>query len=327
LKIVLLAGGSSPEREISLRSGKAVYRSLNELNHKVFLVDPALGKNQPQSPEDFFNPDLNKNLISTKNYLDAFQLEVFKNADLVFIILHGKWGEDGTVQSILDLMNLKYTGSGVLGSSIGIDKHLSKVIVKHFGVITPDWKILNKNEKFIPEKIVEEIGLPCIFKPNDQGSTIGFSLVEKEEDLLKAYEEASKYSDQILIEKYVKGRELTVSILGDEALPIIEVKPKHKLYDYECKYTKGMTEYICPAELEENLAKEIQKQALIVFKACGCKVFGRVDFILDDNNVPYFLEINTLPGMTDLSLVPMAAKAIGLSFNELINKIIELSLM
>jgi D-alanine-D-alanine ligase len=322
----LLAGGSSPEREISLRSGKAVYRALLELNYEVFLVDPALGKDQPKTPEEFFDPLLHKNLVNTKNYLDSFQLEVFKNADLVFIILHGKWGEDGTVQSILDLMNLRYTGSGVLGSSIGIDKHLSKVIVKHFGVTTPQWKILSRKDELNPDKIIEEVGLPCIFKPNDQGSTIGFSLVEKKEDIPKAFEEALKYSDKVLIEKYIKGRELTVSILGDEALPIIEVKPKHQLYDYECKYTKGMTEYICPAELDENLAKKIQTQALSAFRACRCEIFGRVDFILDENNVPYFLEINTLPGMTDLSLVPMAAKSVGISFNELINKIIEISL-
>lgn len=326
MKIVLLAGGSSPEREISLRSGRAVYRALLELNHEVYLVDPALGINQPKTVEEFFDPVLHKNLISTKNYLDAFQLDVFKNADLVFIILHGKWGEDGTVQSILDLMNLRYTGSGVLGSSIGIDKHLSKVIVKHFGVITPEWKILNRKYELNPDKIIEEVGLPCIFKPNDQGSTIGFSFVEKKEDIKKAFDEALKYSDKVLVEKYIKGRELTVSILGDEALPIIEVKPKHQLYDYECKYTKGMTEYICPAELDENLAKEVQNLALVAFQACRCEVFGRVDFILDEKNVPYFLEINTLPGMTDLSLVPMAAKSIGMSFKELINKIIELSL-
>jgi len=326
LKIILLAGGSSPEREISLRSGKAIYKALLELNYEVFLVDPALGKNQPKSIEEFFNPYLHKDFQSTKNYIEAFQLEIFKNVDLVFIILHGKWGEDGTVQSILDLMGLKYTGTGVLGSSICIDKHLSKVIVKHFGIATPEWKILNKIDKLNPEKVLEEVGLPCIFKPNDQGSTIGFSFVERIEDMKNAFDEALKYSDQVLIEKYIKGREITVSILGNEALPIIEVKPKHKLYDYECKYTKGMTEYICPAILDENLVNEIQRQALVAFQACGGKIFGRVDLILDEKNIPYFLEINTIPGMTDLSLVPMAAKSIGLSFNQLVNKIIELSI-
>lgn len=326
MKIVLLAGGSSPEREISLRSGKAIYKALIELGHEVKLVDPALGKTQPDSEDEFFNPDSNKEKISTKNYIDAFQLNVFSNADLVFIALHGKWGEDGTVQSILDLMNLKYTGSGVLASSIGIDKNITKVIVKHFGVKTPEWRLLSKQNKNELNKVVEEIGFPCIFKPNDQGSTIGFSLINNIEEVVSAFEEALKFSDYVLIEKYIKGRELTVSILGDEALPIVEVKPKHQLYDYECKYTKGMTQYICPAELEADVAIEIQNQALAAFKACKCEIFGRVDFILDENNIPYFLEINTIPGMTDLSLVPMAAKAVGINFNDLVNRIIELSI-
>lgn len=326
MKIVLLAGGSSPEREISLRSGKAIYKALIELGHNVKLVDPALGKNQPKNEEEFFNPELNKENISTQKYLDAFQLEAFNDTDLVFIALHGKWGEDGTVQSILDLMNLKYTGSGVLASSIGIDKNISKVIVKHFGVITPQWKLVSKKDKQNLLNIVEEVGLPCIFKPNDQGSTIGFSLINNLSEVKAAFEEALKYSDYVLIEKYIKGRELTVSILGDEALPIVEVKPKHQLYDYECKYTKGMTQYICPAELNLEVTKKIQEYALIAFRACKCEIFGRVDFILDEDNIPYFLEINTIPGMTDLSLVPMAAKAVGISFNELVSKIIELSL-
>lgn len=326
MKIVLLAGGSSPEREISLRSGKAIYKALIELGHNVKLVDPALGKNQPKNEEEFFNPELNKENISTEKYLDAFQLEAFNDTDLVFIALHGKWGEDGTVQSILDLMNLKYTGSGVLASSIGIDKNISKVIVKHFGVITPQWKLVSKKDKQNLLNIVEEVGLPCIFKPNDQGSTIGFSLINNLSEVEAAFEEALKYSDYVLIEKYIKGRELTVSILGDEALPIVEVKPKHQLYDYECKYTKGMTQYFCPAELNLEVTKKIQEYALIAFRACKCEIFGRVDFILDEDNIPYFLEINTIPGMTDLSLVPMAAKAVGISFNDLISKIIELSL-
>lgn len=326
MKIVLLAGGSSPEREISLRSGKAIYKALLELDHKVELIDPALGKNQPKSEEEFFNSELNKDKISTHNYLDAFKLEAFIDVDLVFIALHGKWGEDGTVQSILDLMNVKYTGSGVLASSIGIDKNITKVIVKHYDIKTPDWKLISKKDKENLYSAVKEVGFPCIFKPNDQGSTIGFSLIQDLNEIETAFEEALKYSDYVLIERYIKGREITVSILGQEALPIIEVKPKHQLYDYECKYTKGMTQYICPAEIQEELTKEIQKQAIDAFNACKGEVFGRVDFILDENNIPYFLEINTIPGMTDLSLVPMAAKAVGISFNELIKKIIELSL-
>lgn len=326
MKIILLAGGSSPEREISLRSGKTIYKALIELGHTVSLVDPALGKHQPKNDEEFFNSEINKEKISTQNYIDSFQLDAFSNVDLVFIALHGKWGEDGTVQSILDLMNLKYTGSGVLSSSICIDKNLTKVIVKHFGVTTPTWRVYSKDEKQYLKDFAKEIGLPVIFKPNDQGSTIGFSLVNNFEDLDLAFEEALKYSNQVLVEKYVKGRELTVSILGEKALPIIEVKPKHLLYDYECKYTKGMTQYICPAKLNSKIAELVQEQAMIAFKACKCKVFGRVDFILDENNIPFFLEINTIPGMTDLSLVPMAAKAVGMNFNELINKIIELSL-
>lgn len=326
MKVILLAGGASPEREISLRSAKSIYKALIELNHEVWCVDPALGKNQTETIEEFFNPEFNKEKISVKNYLETFTLDVFKQVDIVFIILHGKWGEDGTVQSILDLMKVKYTGSGVLGSAIGIDKYISKMIVRNFGVSTPKGIILNKKEKISWEKIKSEIGLPCIFKPNDQGSTIGFSMVNNEGDLEKAFSEAIKYSDTILIEEYIQGREITVSILGDEALPIVEVKPKHQLYDYECKYTKGMTEYFCPANIDSDLTNLIEEKALIAFNACKCEVFGRVDFILDRNNVPYFLEINTLPGMTDLSLVPMAARAAGISFNELVQKIIDLSL-
>ncbi len=326
MKVILLAGGASPEREISLRSAKSIYKALIELNHEVWLVDPALGKNQPETVDDFFNTELNKEKMSVENYLDSFSLDVFKKVDLVFIILHGKWGEDGTVQSILDLMKIKYTGSGVLGSAICIDKYISKMIVRNFGVSTPKGIILSKHEKVSYEKIQTEIGLPCIFKPNDQGSTIGFSIVNDESHLEYAFNEAIKYSDSILIEEYIQGREITVSILEDKALPIVEVKPKHQLYDYECKYTKGMTEYFCPANIDPDLTNLIQEKALTAFKACKCEVFGRVDFILDKNNIPYFLEINTLPGMTDLSLVPMAARAAGISFNELVQKIIDLSL-
>ncbi len=325
MKIILLLGGASPEREISIRSGKAIYKALLELGHEVTLVDPALGNFQPKSVEDFFDATKNEEFVNAKNYISTFKLPIFEHAELVFIALHGKWGEDGTVQSILDLMGIKYTGSGVLASAIGIDKNITKIIVKHHGIPTPNWKMVSKKNLQDLNVVVKEVGYPCIFKPNDQGSTIGFSLVENETEIYNAFENAANFSEEILIEEYINGRELTVSILGDEALPIVEVKPKHKLYDYECKYTRGMTEYFCPADLPEKIAREIQRYALISFKACNCKTFGRVDFILDEKGIPYFLEINTIPGMTDLSLVPMAAKAKGISFNELIKKILELT--
>lgn len=326
MKVILLAGGASPEREISLRSAKSIFKALIELNHEVWLIDPALGKNQPKTTEEFFNPELNKEKASVENYLESFSLDVFKKVDIVFIILHGKWGEDGTIQSIFDLMKIKYTGSGVLGSAIGIDKYVSKMIVKNSGIATPRGVIVNGKKNISWELIKAEVGVPCIFKPNDQGSTIGFSVVKDESELEKAFNEALKYSDSVLIEEYIKGREITVAILGDKALPIVEVKPKHQLYDYECKYTKGMTEYFCPAEIDSQLTSLIKEKALLAFKVCKGEIFGRVDFILDQNKIPYFLEINTLPGMTDLSLVPMAARAAGISFNELVQKIIDLSL-
>lgn len=326
MKIVLLSGGASPEREISLRSGKAIYKALKELGYSVVLIDPALGDYQPSSEDEFFNYQINRERVSQKNYYKSFAHPAFTDCDLVFIALHGKWGEDGTVQSILDLMELKYTGSGVLASSIAIDKDLTKTIIKTVGIKTPNSILINKNDKIDFDEIIENISLPCIFKPNDQGSTIGFSLVQNQNEILPAYNEALKYSDEILIEKYIKGREITVAVLGNEALPIVEVKPKHLLYDYECKYTKGMTEYICPAEIDDSLTKEIQKQAVLAFNSIKCRGFARIDFILDENNIPYFLEVNTIPGMTDLSLVPMAAKVAEIDFNSLINKIINLSL-
>ncbi len=326
MNIVLLAGGASPEREISLRSGKAIYRALIELGHKVSLVDPALGFHQPKSVEDFFNPQLNTEKVSIENYLEAFQLETFNECDLVFIILHGKWGEDGTVQAILELMNIKYTGCDVLASAIAIDKDLTKTIVMQNGIKTPPWFLHEKNHEVDYKEIADKVGLPCVFKPNDQGSTIGFSLVDSIDNFEEAINLALKYSDKVLVEKYIKGRELTVSILGDIALPVIEVKPKHVMYDYECKYTKGMTEYYCPADLPEEITEKVKKLSLMAFNSCRCRTFGRVDFILDETNELYFLEINTIPGMTDLSLVPMAAKVFGLDFNSLIQRIIDLSL-
>lgn len=268
-------------------------------------------------------------MLSNKNYLDCINSDYFKNVDIVFIVLHGKWGEDGTVQGLLDLKGIKYTGSDLLSSAISIDKAKTKIILRHSGVNTPDWLLVNKNKmnmQLIQVEIFDKIGFPVIVKPNDQGSTIGFSLCNKFEELEGALNLAFQYSDFALIEKYIKGREMTCTILGDTALPIVEIIPKHKLYDYECKYTHGMSEYICPAQITNEAARSIMTQSLKAFSSCGCSVYGRIDFILDENNIAHCLEINTNPGMTNLSLVPMSAKAMGMNFNKLCEKIIELSL-
>lgn len=247
--------------------------------------------------------------------------------DIVFIALHGKWGEDGTVQSLLELKGIKYTGSDVLSSAISIDKAKTKILLRHCGVNTPEWILINKlSTKDAGSQIYEKIGLPFIVKPNDQGSTVGFSLCKSIDDLGQALDLAFKYSDNALIEKFIKGRETTCTILGNRALPIVEIKPKHELYDYECKYTHGMSQYICPAEISHESEKSIIEQSLKASKSCGCKVYCRIDFMLDENNIAHCLEINTNPGMTNLSLVPMSAKAVGIEFPELCEQIITLSL-
>ncbi len=329
MKIIVLAGGTSPEREISLRSGKAITNGLRAKGHSVIAVDPAFGTNQPESEKDIFHFDPLEKRISNNNYIKCLNSNLFNDCDLVFIALHGKWGEDGTVQSLLELKGLKYTGSGVLSSAMAIDKTLTKILFQHYNVNTPKWLTINGSGYEITslqERVIKLIGLPCIVKPNDQGSTVGFSLVKKIDDLESAIRLALRFSPRVLIEEYIQGRELTASILGKEVLPIVEVKPKHELYDYECKYTKGMTEYFCPASLDENILKQIEHESLLAYESCECKAFARVDFILNDKNELFCLEINTIPGMTDLSLVPMAAKAVDIDFPNLVQKIVELSL-
>ncbi len=329
MKIIVLTGGTSPEREISLRSGKAITNGLRANGHDVTPIDPAFGVNQPKTEEELFTFDPLENRISNENYIKCIDSNLFDGCDMVFIALHGKWGEDGTVQSLLELKGLRYTGSGVLSSSVAIDKSMTKILFQHYHVKTPKWITINSHgfePTAIEERVLKIIGLPFIVKPNDQGSTVGFSLVKNIDELEPAIRFALKFSERALIEEYIQGREITASILGKQVLPIVEVKPKHELYDYECKYTKGMTEYLCPAPLDETIVKHVDHQALLAYESCECKAFARVDFILNEQNELYCLEVNTIPGMTDLSLVPMAAKAAGMDFPTLVQRIIDLSI-
>ena len=341
MNIIVLTGGTSSERNVALASGKAISEALKGSGHNVRVVDPIYGKEQP--PEDVvfggrlqigqeFPTAEELKAYSNKKVMECINSPVFDNTDIVFLGLHGKFGEDGRIQSLLEMRGVNYTGSGVTSSAMAMDKDISKIIFRYYGVATPEWFMINRNDfdlKQTDDRIKELIGYPAVIKPNDEGSTVGLSIVQPDvEDvqLRDAFDIAFKYSDKIMAEQFIPGRELTVAILGNETLPVVEIKPKDGFYDYEHKYTKGMTEYFCPADLPEKLADEMREKALIAHNALGCKAVSRVDYRLNPQNEFYCLEVNTLPGMTALSLVPKAAGATGLSFPALLNRIIELSL-
>lgn len=295
-KIAVLMGGTSSERKVSLSSGKA-----------MFAASAALGY-------DAISVEFENDILS--------HLDTLKSVDIVLIALHGGIGENGRIQGMFESLGIRYTGSDALSSAICMDKHISKLLAEDVGIATPRWKRIRKGQSIYKN----EFDYPFVVKPNSEGSTIGLTIVHNENDYDSAVEEAFKYDDEILIEEFISGKEITVSIVGEDVLPIIEIRPEHGLYDYECKYTKGMTEYICPAELNEDLTKRIKQTAFEVYKLLKCRHYGRVDLRLDNNNQHWFLELNTLPGMTDTSLVPKAAKATGISFEQLIGKIIKQSL-
>jgi D-alanine-D-alanine ligase len=324
-RIALLVGGTSPEREVSKMSGEGIYNALISLGYPTIIIDPAYGTNQPNDEKLFFaNDDYTE--LSNRNCVTAINSELFDNIDVVFSALHGKWAEDGMMQSLLELRGLKYTGSKVLGSAIAMDKALSKTIFKQNKIPTPSWLVAdnsNQSDSKLIGKINDEIGFPCVIKPNDQGSTVGLTVVKNESEVERAVDLALKFSAKALIEEYIEGREITVAILEDEALSVLEIVPHSGLYDYESKYTSGMSEYIVPANLPQDITQKASEFALSAFNVLGCESYARVDFRLSDDGVPYCLEVNTLPGMTPLSLVPKMANAVGITFEELIDRIIK----
>ena len=343
MNVALIIGGLSAEREVSLASGKGILAALRELGHNVKVIDPIYGDKEV-SEEIIFKdmvsreyPTLEKlesiKETSYRNVLTCINSRLFDDIDIAFIGLHGKFGEDGRIQTLLEMRNIKYTGSGVLSSAITLDKDISKVILEKNNIKTPDWITYYKHQPYDAKKIRQEaknsIGFPCVIKPNDEGSTVGLTIAQPEisdEEFSKALELAFSYSDKVIIEEYIKGRELTVPVIGDKALPVIEIKPKDGFYDYEHKYTKGMTEYVCPAELEPEIEKLTKEAALKAHNSLECTVYSRVDFMLGEDNELYCIEANTLPGMTETSLVPKSAKALNISFSELIEQLIQISL-
>jgi len=341
VNIIVLTGGSSAERNVALASGKAISAALKRSGHNVRVVDPVFGQNQPDEDTIFQDrPVIGKEFptaeelhaFSNRKVMECINSSLFDNIDIVFLGLHGKFGEDGRIQSLLELRGVNYTGSGVTSSAMAMDKNISKIMFNHYNIPTAKWLMLKKgiSEPIkVDESIKLQIGYPAVIKPNDEGSTVGLSIVQPDvEDvqLGKALEDAFAYSDHVMAEEYIDGRELTVAILGDQSLPVVEIKPKSGFYDYVHKYTKGFTDYFCPADLPEKLAIDIREKAMIAHRSLGCSVYSRVDFRLNSRGESYCLEVNTLPGMTELSLVPKAAGASGIQFEELLNRIIELSL-
>lgn len=302
LNIVVLYGGFSSEREISLKTGKAVYENLRkweDFNVKLLEIKKT---------------DYLKKLLSLKK----------QKIDLVFVALHGKFGEDGTLQSILEGLKIKYTGSGPLASAICMNKHYAKCIFVANRIPTPKWQLVDK----ISQKNNLKIDFPVIIKPVDEGSTIGVSLAKNYREYFEGLRKAFKYSDKIIVEKFITGREFTVPILGDKILPIVEIKPNlNKFYDFDSKYKKGGSEHIVPANLKEDIYKKIETIAKKAAEVVGCEVLCRVDVILENNtNKIYILEINSIPGMTSTSLFPESAKYSGISFPQLVREIVFLSL-
>lgn len=328
LKVLLLVGGTSPEREVSKSTGKSVYSALLNLGYQVVVLDPAYGINQPLEVEEYFTEN-DYSEISNENYLDAVNLISPGEFDVAFLALHGKYGEDGTIQSLLDLKGIKFTGSKVLSSAIAMDKIMSKILFEEYNVPTPKWfhfKVGEKTNGEVKQLIEKKFGFPAVIKPNDQGSTVGLTICKTASQLDEAISNAFKYSDRILIEEYIAGREMTVAVIDNTSLPVLEIRPKHGIYDYECKYTSGMSEYIVPAEITEEVSQTMQEIAILACNSLRCEIYARVDFRLSSDNNIYVLEVNTLPGMTSLSLVPKMAKAVGISFEQLVEKIINLSL-
>jgi len=344
LKIVVLAGGLSMERNVSLSSGTKVCRALRARGHQAILVDMFLGlESYNGTLDDIFDapdglcsdysvareaPDLDAVRASrqdkSKSMFGKDVLTVCAIADIVFLALHGTCGEDGRVQAAFDLLGIPYTGSGYLGSAIAMDKDLTKRLVADY-VVTPQWRAVTYAEADI-DRIANETKLPCVVKPIANGSSIGVSIVHDLAALKTALRDCLAYGDRVVLEQYIQGREIQVAILTGKALPSIEIIPKTGFYDYANKYQAGAAEEITPAPIPPEWETRVRAATETVFRVIGLSVYSRADFIVTPDGTPYFLEINTLPGMTPTSLVPQEAAAVGMSYEELCEKIVEESL-
>jgi len=334
MKVAVLMGGTTSEREISLRTGRGMAQALRQLGHEVLAVDAANGRLLAAGEEE--------RAVAAEGAMVAQEsagpgalvsAAAIREAEIVLIALHGGAGENGTLQALLELAGKPYTGSGVMASALALNKAMSKRVFQHAGVSTPPWLLVEAEGPLATALLAGEIpaevmalGLPLVVKPNEEGSTVGLTIVKEWAATPAAFREAARHGHEILLEAYIEGRELTVAVIGDRPLPIVEIRPRSGFYDYESKYTAGRSEYFCPAELPRALADRVQALGVVASRALDCRGVTRVDFRLDPNDVPWCLEVNTIPGMTPTSLVPMAAKAVGMSYEQVVQCMLDLAL-
>ena len=341
MNITVLAGGNSTERDVSLMSGKMVYEALKGKGHNVVLLDVYLGVKDVDVANVFNdnrdwaagigkigtdNPDADyiKGLKGdNKDFFGENVREICMASDVVFMALHGANGEDGRIQAALDLMQVKYTGTDYLSSAICMDKSMTKDFFIMNGIRTP--KAYTIQCPKCAEEGIKEIGFPMVVKAPNGGSSVGVFIVENEDEAKKAIAECFKLDNHVLLEQFIKGREFTCGVVDGKALPIVEIEPVSGFYDYKNKYQAGSTIGTCPAKVSEEISSKIQRSAEAAFKALHLKVYARIDFILDEQNNEYCLEANTIPGMTPTSLIPQEAAAVGIDYDELCQRLVELS--
>lgn len=338
MNIVVLAGGLSHERDVSLSSGGQIAMALEERGHRALLLDLYQGNNektfesaysiqkQEENPYDYFvvenEPDIEKLIqknSNQKNLIGKNVVELCLNADFCFIALHGGIGENGKLQAFFDIYGIRYSGSHYKGSLLAMDNDIAKQLMKLNDIPTPKWQLWEQGQEVY-------YSTPCVVKPIDNGSSIGVEIVENKEQFFKALKKAEKYNSKVMIEQKIEGREFSVGVLGDNVLPAIEIIPQQGFYNYENKYQKGATEEITPADISSDLATRLSEMTVLVNKVLGLSIYSRVDYIVTKELDIYCIEANSLPGMTPTSLLPQEAEAIGISFSELCETIVELSL-
>lgn len=339
MNIVVLAGGNSTEREVSISSGQGVCQALRERNHKAILVDAYFGK-ESMDGELFSekydteqaaawmrsqSSSLGEVMKTRKEFFGPHVLEICQKADIVFLALHGANGEDGKVQSVLDLMGVKYTGCGPLSSGMAMDKGITKMVFEAKGIPTPKGMTLEKNDC---SSYLSDYGMdfPVIVKPCCGGSSVGVCIAHNQQEYKEALMEAFSYENQVVVEQFITGREFSVAVVDGKAYPVIEIAPLEGFYDYKNKYSAGSCVETCPADLSASLTKEMQMYAEKGYEALNLQAYARLDFLMEEDGSMYCLEANTLPGMTPTSLIPQEASVIGMNYPQLCEKLIEVSL-